>query len=85
MFGTKGSPFVVLAVFLFDLFASRRGFCGRLCPAGAIYGQIDRLSLVKVSAHRRVACDDSLDRYAVCREPRVITPALEGAPAARAC
>lgn len=79
VFGTTGGLFVVLAVLLFDLFVSRRGFCGHLCPVGAFYGQINRLSLVKVSAARRVACDDCMDCYAVCPEPHVISPALKGA------
>lgn len=79
VFGTSGAVFLVLAVFLFDLILSRRGFCGHLCPVGAFYGQINRLSLIKVSAHRRAACDDCMDCYAVCPEPHVITPALEGA------
>ncbi len=70
---------VVLAVFLFDLFVSRRGWCGHLCPVGAFYGLVGRFALLRVNAASRAACDDCMDCYAVCPEPHVITPALKGA------
>jgi ferredoxin-type protein NapH len=70
---------LALAVFLFDLAVSRRGWCGHLCPVGAFYGLIGRFSLVRVSAVRRAHCDDCMDCYAVCPDPHVITPALKGA------
>lgn len=68
----------VLAVFLYDLFVSRRGWCSHLCPVGAFYGLIGALSLTRVSAVRRDACNNCMDCYAVCPEPQVITPALKG-------
>lgn len=70
---------VALAIFLFDLVVSRRGWCGRLCPMGAFYGLIGSISLARVSAKRRSACNDCMDCFAVCPEPHVITPALRGA------
>ncbi|MCC7017137.1 MAG: quinol dehydrogenase ferredoxin subunit NapH [Rhodospirillales bacterium] len=70
---------LALAVFLFDLAVSRRGWCGHLCPVGAFYGLIGRFSPVRVSAVRRAQCDDCMDCYAVCPDPHVITPALKGA------
>jgi hypothetical protein len=33
---------VLLAVFLFDLFVMRHGWCGHLCPVGAFYSLIGR-------------------------------------------
>ena len=71
---------LVLAIFLFDLFVSRHGWCGHLCPVGAFYGQLGRASLLRVSARERAACNDCMDCFAVCPEPQVITPALRGAP-----
>ncbi len=68
---------VVLGVFLFDLAASERGFCGRLCPVGAFYGLLGRYALLRVRADHRAACNDCMDCYAVCPEPRVIPPALK--------
>ncbi len=66
VFGMGAAWGVVAAVFLFDLFVALRGWCGHL-------------SIVRVSAVKRAACDDCMDCYAVCPEPQVITPALKGA------
>lgn len=70
---------VLAAIFLLDLFVSRRAWCGHLCPVGAFYGLIPgTLSLLRVSASGRENCDDCLDCYAICPEPQVLTPALKG-------
>lgn len=74
---------IVAAVFLFDLFVSRRGWCSHLCPVGAFYGLVGSASLLRVSAYDRAACDDCMDCFAVCPEPHVITPALKGADQGR--
>lgn len=79
VFGSVASLAFVGAVFLFDLFVARRGWCSHLCPVGAAYGLLGSGSLLKVSAHAREACDHCMDCYAVCPEPHVISPALEGA------
>jgi ferredoxin-type protein NapH len=68
---------VVAAVFLYDLFVAQRGWCGHVCPQGALYALLGQASLVRVSARRRSACDDCGDCYAVCPEPAVIPPALK--------
>ncbi len=73
-----GAWLVTLVVFFFDLGVSRRGWCGHLCPVGAFYGLIGRVSLTRVSARGRAACDDCMDCYGVCPEPHVLTPALKG-------
>lgn len=78
-FGLGWTWTVALAVFAFDLVVSRRGWCGHLCPMGAFYGQVGKLSIVRVSARKRDACNDCMDCFAVCPEPHVITPALRGA------
>lgn len=75
---------VLAAIFLLDLFVSRRAWCGHLCPMGAFYGLIPgALSLLRVSAAGRERCDDCLDCYAICPEPQVIHPALKGASQGR--
>lgn len=79
VFGMGAAWAVVAAIFLFDLFVSRRGWCGHLCPVGAFYGLLGRASILRVSAVNRAACDDCMDCYAVCPENHVITPALKGA------
>jgi len=74
---------VVLAVFLFDLFVMRQGWCGHLCPVGAFYSLIGKFSLLRVKLPAREACNDCMDCFAVCPEQQVIRPALKavgGAP-----
>lgn len=79
VFLSAASLTLVAAVFLFDLFVARRGWCSHLCPVGAFYGLLGSGALVKVAATGRAACDHCMDCYAVCPEPHVISPALEGA------
>lgn len=78
IFGLGASWLLVLAVFLFDLFLSQRGWCRHLCPVGAFYGLLGRFSLLRVGAVRREQCDDCMDCFAVCPESQVIKPALKG-------
>lgn len=78
VFGMGAAWGIVVAVFLFDLFVSRRGWCGHLCPVGAFYGLLGQGSLLRVSASKRAACDDCMDCFAVCPEMQVISPALRG-------
>jgi len=79
VFGFGYTWTMVLAVFLFDLLISRRGWCGHICPVGAFYGLLGTFSLIRVAAKKREQCNDCMDCFAVCPEPHVITPALRGA------
>lgn len=78
VFGSVSGLTLVAAVFVLDLFVARRGWCSHLCPVGAFYGLVGAGALVKVAATNRAACDHCMDCYAVCPEPHVIVPALEG-------
>lgn len=78
IFGAGFTWALVIGVFLFDLLLARRGWCGHLCPVGAFYGFLGSKSLLRVTAHKRAACDDCMDCFAVCPEMQVITPALRG-------
>lgn len=79
IFGLGTAWAVVLAVFLFDLLFSQRGWCGHLCPVGAFYSVLALKSPLRVTAARREDCNDCMDCYAVCPELQVIKPALKGA------
>ena len=79
IFGVGAAWAVVLAVFLFDLVFSDRGWCGHVCPVGAFYSVLAMKSPVRVTAVRRAHCNDCMDCYAVCPEMQVIKPALKGA------
>jgi ferredoxin-type protein NapH len=77
VFGLGLAWLVVLAVFLFDLAVSRRGWCSYICPVGAFYGLVGSASLLRVNARNRSACTDCGDCYRVCPEPHVLVPALK--------
>lgn len=77
IFGLGLAWAVLLAVFLFDLFVMRHGWCGHLCPVGAFYSLIGKFSLLRVKLPARSACNDCMDCFAVCPEPQVIRPALK--------
>lgn len=78
IFGIGFAWAVILAVFLFDLFVMRHGWCGHLCPVGAFYSLIGKFSLLRVKLPARAACNDCMDCFAVCPEQQVIRPALKG-------
>ncbi|MBT3196130.1 MAG: quinol dehydrogenase ferredoxin subunit NapH [Gammaproteobacteria bacterium] len=78
LYGMGAGWMVVAALFLYDLLWSRNGWCGHLCPMGAFYSLLGRLSLVRVRAVDREACNDCMDCFVVCPEPQVIRPALKG-------
>lgn len=78
IFGMGFGWLIILAIFLFDLLVSRRGWCGHLCPMGAFYSALGTHSLLRVRTDRREHCNDCMDCYAVCPEPQVIRPALKG-------
>jgi ferredoxin-type protein NapH len=66
------------ALFLFDLFVSRRAWCGHLCPVGAFYGLLGRYGRLKVTARAAESCDSNgCSRcVAVCPEPHVLAPVV---------
>ena len=78
-FGMGSAWIFVIGIFIFDLFISRQGWCGHLCPVGAFYSLLGIPSVVRVSASAREQCDDCMDCFAVCPEKQVIRPALKGA------
>jgi ferredoxin-type protein NapH len=78
IFGLGLAWTVILAIFLFDLFVMRHGWCGHLCPVGAFYSLLGKLSVMRVKLPRRDACNDCMDCFAVCPEQQVIRPALKG-------
>jgi len=78
IFGIGTAWAVILAIFLLELFVMQDGWCGRLCPMGAFYSLIGKVSLVRAAVVSRAACNDCMDCFAVCPEPQVIRPALKG-------
>lgn len=77
LFGAGLGWLAILALFLFDVVVSARGWCGHVCPVGAFYGVIGCLSLVRIIAARRTACTDCGACFRRCPEPQVLVPALK--------
>ncbi len=77
IFGIGMSWAIILAIFLFDLVISRRGWCGHLCPVGAFYSLLNNTSLLRVNAAGRADCDDCGLCFRVCPEAQIIKPALK--------
>jgi len=78
IYGMSTGWLIILAVFLFDLAVSKRGWCGHLCPVGAFYSLLGSHSPVRIRAENRDACDKCMDCFDVCPEPLVLSPALFG-------
>lgn len=73
-----GGLTAISAVFLFDFLVQSNGWCGHICPVGALYGLLGKTSVLTVSAVRRSQCTSCGECFAVCPEPQVISPALRG-------
>lgn len=78
LFGSFGGLWILAAIFLLDLFIAERAWCGHLCPTGALFGLLGKLSPVKIVATRARDCDNCMDCFAVCPERQVLKPALKG-------
>jgi len=77
LYGMGYAWLMIIAIFLFDLFVSQRGWCADLCPVGIFYGLLGSKSILRITANNRDQCNDCMDCFAVCPEPQVIKPALK--------
>lgn len=71
VFGMGMGFFGILAVFLFDLFMLKNGFCGHLCPLGATYSIIGAKSLLKVQ-YDLDKCTKCMNCVRICPENQVL-------------
>jgi ferredoxin-type protein NapH len=62
---------VLLAIFLFDLFGVKNGWCGHICPLGGMYSLIGQKSLIRVS-HNEPNCTLCMKCKEVCPETQVL-------------
>ena len=71
IFGFGFGWFFLLAIFLFDLFSQRYGWCGHICPLGGFNAIIGKYSLVKV-VHDKDRCIHSMECFKACPEVQVL-------------
>ncbi|WP_159566705.1 quinol dehydrogenase ferredoxin subunit NapH [Budvicia diplopodorum] len=70
--GFGASIWLIVAVFLFDLLVVEHGWCGHLCPVGALYGAIGHKGMLRISAVNRRDCTRCMDCIHICPEPQVL-------------
>jgi ferredoxin-type protein NapH len=61
----------ITAVFLFDLFAVKNGFCGHICPLGGVYSLLGRYGILRVR-HYRDNCTHCMRCLDICPEKQVL-------------
>jgi ferredoxin-type protein NapH len=83
-FGAWGAAVAaVVAVVLCDVVLLKNGWCGHLCPVGALYALLGSRGAVRVHAARAEACTHCGACFEHCPEPQVIAPVLRAGAAER--
>ncbi|MBW7983521.1 quinol dehydrogenase ferredoxin subunit NapH [Enterobacillus tribolii] len=72
IFGAGAGLWLIVAIFLYDLLVTEHGWCGHLCPIGALYGAMGAKAVVRVSAENRENCNRCMDCFHVCPESQVL-------------
>ncbi|NPA55614.1 MAG: quinol dehydrogenase ferredoxin subunit NapH [Epsilonproteobacteria bacterium] len=75
VFGIGFGWVFILAIFLFDLFVIKNGWCGHMCPLGAMYSVIGSKSIIRVK-HDADACTNCGECKKVCPEKDVLNPII---------
>jgi len=71
VFGLGFGWAAIFAIFLFDLFVLKNGWCGHVCPLGGFYSLIGRFSLIRVK-YDKDRCTECMECKVVCPEPEVL-------------
>jgi ferredoxin-type protein NapH len=79
---TRGVAFVIgfgwvwlVAIFLFDAFVLKNGWCGHICPVGAMYSIIGSKSIIRVY-HNKENCTNCGNCLTICPEVQVLSPVI---------
>ncbi len=71
IFGMGFGWTVIVAIFLFDLFILKNGWCGHICPLGGFYSVVGRYNLFRVR-HNQPNCTLCMKCKEVCPEKEVL-------------
>ena len=62
-------------IFIFDAFVLKNGWCGHVCPVGAMYSLIGSKSLIRVK-HEKENCTNCGECLTICPENQVLAPVI---------
>ncbi|NPA11168.1 MAG: quinol dehydrogenase ferredoxin subunit NapH [Epsilonproteobacteria bacterium] len=62
-------------IFIFDAFVLKNGWCGHICPVGAMYGIVGAKSIIRVK-HNKDNCTNCGNCIEICPENQVLTPVI---------
>ncbi len=71
IFGMGFGWAAVMGVFLFDLFVTKNGWCGHICPLGGFYSLITKPSAIRVK-HDAEKCTLCMNCKNICPEKQVL-------------
>jgi len=71
IFGFGAGAGLVVAIFLFDLFVVKNGWCGHICPLGGVHSLIGKNSVIRVR-HDSDNCTLCMKCKEVCPEVQVL-------------
>ncbi len=72
IFGFGGGAGVLAAIFLFDLFVLKNGWCGHICPLGGVHSLIGKFNFIRVR-HNSDNCTLCMKCKEVCPESHVLS------------
>ena len=65
----------LLTIFIFDAFVLKNGWCGHICPVGAMYSLVGSKSLIRVY-HTKENCTNCGECLKICPESQVLSPVI---------
>ncbi len=71
IFGFGAGVGLLVAIFIFDLFVVKNGWCGHICPLGGVHSIIGKYSLIRVT-HTSENCTLCMKCKEVCPEVQVL-------------
>ncbi|WP_445774072.1 quinol dehydrogenase ferredoxin subunit NapH [Shewanella sp.] len=77
LFSASGGLWLLAVIFLLDTFVVERAWCSHLCPTGALFSLVGKMSPIKIAAVRANACNNCMDCFTVCPERQVLKPVLK--------
>lgn len=72
IFGAGFGLAALLAIFLFDLFILKHGWCGHLCPLGAFWSLVGKVNPTLRVRFDKTTCTHCGECATVCPEPQVL-------------